>query len=154
MSPIPLTVLGAWILIYYLYLTQKPGGLSESLLDLVHVSYPQCLTRCRVMFVKLKWLPDFTVEASWLMHRIRFNFRHLQFFIEYKITNISCLPWEHRKTVVMMYYSFNEHTKCFHLNYYADKYSGIINILSTFILGPDKNPIYQMRLLEIKAKQK
>lgn len=44
--------------------------------------YPQCLLKCLAMFVELKWPPNSTVETSWLMHWISFNFRHLQFFSE------------------------------------------------------------------------
>lgn len=38
------------------------------------------------------------------------------------------------------------------LNFYVDKYSGIINIISAFILNPVKNPIYQITRNKGKAK--
>ena len=38
------------------------------------------------------------------------------------------------------------------LNFYVDKYSGIINIISAFILRPVKNPIYQITRNKGKAK--
>lgn len=40
------------------------------------------------------------------------------------------------------------------LNFYIGKYSGIINVISAFILSPVRNPIYQIRLLVIRGKAK
>lgn len=57
-------------------------------------------------------------------------------------------------TTVIIYDSSNECTKCFHLNFYADKYSDTINVVSAFILSPVKNPAYQIKLLEIRAREK